>query len=73
MIRTLDNLATRYHMLPSEALSRATTFDLEVLNISTLWENYQHRKQNNLPEEKPELSQDEMLAMVKSVKERKKK
>jgi len=71
MIRTLDNLATRYHMLPSEALSRATTFDLEVLNTSTLWENHQYRKQNNLPEEKPQPTQEEMLAMVRSVKERK--
>lgn len=71
MIRTLDNLATRYHMLPSEALSRATTFDLEVLNTSTLWENHQYRKQNNVPDAKPEPTQDQMLAMVHSVKERK--
>ena len=37
MIITLNNLAKEYGLLPSEALSRATTFDLYVLDVSTRW------------------------------------
>jgi hypothetical protein len=29
-------------LLPSEALSRATTFDLYVLDVSTRWATYKH-------------------------------
>lgn len=79
MMRTLDNLATRYHLLPSEALSRATTLDLEVMNLSTLWENHREqeaeRKRSNVnsgPPRAPELSQEQMKAMVAAVKRNKK-
>jgi len=37
LIITLNNLAKEYGLLPSEALSRATTFDLYVLDVSTRW------------------------------------
>ena len=37
MILTLNNLAKEYGLLPSEALGRATTFDLYVLDVSTRW------------------------------------
>ncbi len=40
MIITLNNLAKEYGLLPSEALSRATTFDLYVLDVSTRWVSY---------------------------------
>lgn len=40
MILTLDNLAYRYKCLPSEALSRATTLDLYVLDVSAKWERH---------------------------------
>jgi hypothetical protein len=35
MLLSLDNLAKRYGLLPSEALGRANTFDLYVLDVST--------------------------------------
>ena len=63
MILTLDNLAYRYNCLPSEALARATTFDLYVLDVSTKWE--QHR--NDIAQGKKvdhKLSQEKMLAMI---------
>ena len=41
MILSLDNLATRYHLLPSEALERATTFDLYVLDTGARWVRHQ--------------------------------
>lgn len=70
MFITLDNLAHRYNCLPSEALSRANTLDLYVLDVSAKW----HRHQNNLAEGKqsvtvtPKLSQAEMQAMIDRVK-----
>jgi hypothetical protein len=70
---TIDNLAHRYSILPSEALSRATTFDLAVLDASAKWERYQHDKANGVKPKEPELTQKEMLAMVQAVKERKKR
>lgn len=67
MIITLDNLSTRYHCLPSEALERATTFDLRVCEIATQWSNRQHdpefQKSSKL---KPTV--DEMQAMIKRVR-----
>jgi hypothetical protein len=41
MILSLDNLAAKYHLLPSEALERATTFDLYVLDTSARWSKHQ--------------------------------
>lgn len=40
MILTLNNLAKEYGLLPSEALGRATTFDLYVLDTSARWFKY---------------------------------
>lgn len=41
MILSLDNLAAKYHLLPSEALERATTFDLYVLDTGARWARHQ--------------------------------
>lgn len=71
---TLDNLATRYHCLPSEALSRANTLDLYVLDVSAKWAKYQSElaegKTPATSRSKP--SQEQMLEMIKKVKERSK-
>lgn len=70
MLLTLDNLAHRYNCLPSEALSRASTFDLRVLEIHGLWE----KRQRDVAEGKipakatPKLSQEQMMAMIARVK-----
>jgi len=71
MIITLDNLAHRYQCLPSEALGRATTFDLYVLDISTKWSNYHYEKMESERTGKPlakKLSEKTMLQMIESVK-----
>jgi hypothetical protein len=44
MILTLDNLASRYHVLPSEALARGTTFDLHVMDLSARYVRYQQER-----------------------------
>ena len=62
---TLDNLAHRYNCLPSEALSRATTLDLMVLDLGAKWNNYQtEMAQNGGKKPLPKLSEEEMLKMI---------
>jgi hypothetical protein len=65
MLITLDNLAHRYQCLPSEALSRATTFDLYVLDVSTKWLRYQQDKADGKNPAARKPSQQEMLDMLK--------
>lgn len=74
MLISLDNLAARYHCLPSEALARASTFDLHVLDVSARWSKYQQEKADrgeSSAEITPKLSVDEMKAMIARVRERK--
>lgn len=72
MVLTLDNLAHRYNCLPSEALARATTLDLYVLDISAKWSKYQSEKAEGKTSTTitPNLSVDEMKGMIERVKER---
>lgn len=69
MFLSLDNLASRYGLLPSEVLSRGTTIDLYVLDLSTKYQKYQHEKSQGLnpPKRKPSL--EEMKAMLTRVKQ----
>jgi hypothetical protein len=70
MFITLDNLAHRYNCLPSEALSRANTLDLYVLDISAKWSRYQNEKaegKHSAPT--PKLSQEQMLKMIQDARE----
>jgi hypothetical protein len=68
MTITLDNLATRYHCLPSYALEQATTFDLHVLDVATRWHNYQQEFASTGKKPVPKLSEDAMMQMLKNVK-----
>lgn len=43
MILTIDQLATRYGMLPSEIMQRATTFDLVMMDATLGFQKY-HRE-----------------------------
>ena len=45
MLLTLHNLAKTYKMLPSEALGRATTFDLYILDTFHRYSKYQERQE----------------------------
>ena len=70
MILTIDTLAERYKMLPSEVLSRSTTFDLYVMDAAMSYHNYQTRKANNngvAPA--PELTQEEMLELIRKTRQ----
>lgn len=69
MMLTLDNLAHRYNCLPSEALARATTLDLMVLDLGAKWSNYQtEMSQNGGKKPLPRLSQQQMLDMIASAR-----
>lgn len=73
MILSLDNLAHRYHCLPSEALSRASTFDLYVLDVSTRWQirsqEQASRGQSKGSKPKHMPTEQEMIKMLKRAKE----
>lgn len=71
----LDNLATRYRTLPSEVLRSADTVDLYVSDIANKWALHQQgvREGTISPNAHlvPKLSQQQMLDLVNSVKEKK--
>jgi len=69
---SLDALATRYHVLPSQAMKNATTFDLYVLDISSRYQHYRQQvAEGKYVKPVKQLSEQEMLAMLAKVKERK--
>lgn len=73
MILTLHNLAKTYKMLPSEALDRASTFDLYVLDTFHRYCKYQEEVSNNkskgLAPPTKKLSVEQMQEMVKRAKD----
>ena len=69
---TLDNLAHRYNLLPSEALSRASTFDLRVMDIRTHFDRKQYEdaeaERSGAPRKsRHKLTQEQMLSMIEQV------
>ena len=68
MVLALDNLAHRYNCLPSQALAHANTFDLYVLDVSARYSKYQQSRQEGGQPETPNLSQEQMKAMINRVR-----
>jgi hypothetical protein len=60
-------LAKTYHLLPSEVLARATTFDLMVADAMMTWEQEQQDRANG-KQPTPQLSQEQMRAMLERVR-----
>lgn len=50
MIITIDTLASRYSLLPSEVMQRASTFDLAIMDAAIAYTNYVNRDPNAPPE-----------------------
>jgi len=66
---TLDRLASRYHMLPSNILADATTFDLQVMDIGLRYEHVAEQKRRGTYKKPiPKLSVDEMKDMIARTK-----
>ena len=70
MILTLNNLAKAYKLLPSEALARATTFDLYVLDVASRHVKYQQEVAEGKRQAKQNygLSTEQMKAMLAAAK-----
>jgi hypothetical protein len=68
MLVTLDNLAQRYKVLPSDALGRATTFDLYVQRVAVGYQRYQEQIAQGGPKPPPRMSQQQLQAMVAAAK-----
>jgi len=73
MMLSLDNLAHRYGILPSEALERASTLDLRVLEVSSKWETRKQRLEKEPEKVKAEdetkkYGQDKLKEMMDSVR-----
>ena len=72
---TIDNLANRYSLLPSEILERGSTFDLQVLNISTQYDVHMRKKNDKTSTfktpDRPELTEAQMNKMIARVQDAK--
>jgi hypothetical protein len=69
-ILMIDSLGKRYGMLPSEALDRASTFDLYVMDASLSFENFHHKKSmNNGQIPTDQYSTEDLLAIFNKNKE----
>jgi hypothetical protein len=68
MLVTLHTLAQTYNLLPSEALGRATTFDLYVLDNYSRFIKYQEAKASGKAAPAPALTQEQMKAMIERAK-----
>lgn len=69
MVLTVDNLAHRYKLLPSEVLARADTFDLHVMDVATRYlkvqrQKYENERLNPQAPPTPILSVKEMKDMI---------
>lgn len=68
MIITVDSIATRYHLLPSQVMSDATTFDLFIMDAAVSWHNYQQElRENGGKAPVPKLTQEQMQQMLAKV------
>jgi len=70
MFLTLHRLAETYNLLPSEALGRANTFDLFVLDLYYKWSNYQQEQSEGKTGSGSgkSLTQEDMKAMIERAK-----
>lgn len=60
-------IAKQYGQLPSTVREFGTTYDLMIYDVMMSWEQYQQEKSNgNNPA--PNLSQEQMMAMMEKVK-----
>ncbi len=61
----IDELSKRYGLLPSEAISKADTFDLWIMDCALTFEKYHEKKQaNNGKAPIPEYSTDQLKSML---------
>lgn len=62
----LDSMASRYGMLPTQVLATATTLDIYVLEKALAYTN--RAKDPDYDPSKPNLTQEQMKAMIEQVR-----
>jgi len=67
MLLSIDAIGKRYSLLPSEVMSRASTFDLVVLDAALGYQSY-IQDQADGKRATPKLSQEEMMAAMERVR-----
>ena len=67
MLLSIDALGKRYSLLPSEVMTKASTFDLVVLDASLGYQSYIQDKADG-KKATPKLSQEEMMAALERVR-----
>jgi len=67
MLLSIDAIGKRYSLLPSEVMSRASTFDLVVLDAALGYQSY-IQDQADGKKATPKLSQEEMMAAMERVR-----
>jgi hypothetical protein len=80
MMITLDAMAERYHLLPSDILAKGTTFDLRVLDVGASWNRHQQQQHqagiNNTPSTKSHtrdsraLTQEALSQMIETARKK---
>ena len=69
----LDNLATRYHLLPSQVLQQADSLDVMVMDVAEAWARYRQEQQqardSGQAPPAPNLSINKMQDMIKRVRQ----
>lgn len=60
-------MAKHYHILPSDIITKATTYDLQVFNAVMAWEQEQHDKAAG-KKPLPKLSTEQMTEMLNRVR-----
>ena len=69
MVLTLHNMARTYKVLPSEALAKASSFDLYVLDLYSRYVKYQEaQNKGKAPPAPRSITVDKMKAMVERAK-----
>ena len=59
LILTIDTMAKRYSLLPSQIMQSASTFDLVILDAALSWEHYERQRSD--PKNVPEVPVDELI------------
>ena len=70
-IMQIDTLGQRYGLLPSQVLIKADTFDLYIMDAAITFENYHKKKANSKGPIAPDLTQEELLQILKKDKTKK--
>lgn len=64
MVMLIDTIAERYGMLPSEVITRATTFDVFIADTALGYRNLLQDRAMN-PDKLPDYSQEDLLKILK--------